>query len=209
MTSRFPSARAGASRPAASAQMGGAAVGDRPAEDVMGEAVDLEEDDPGHIGVDRAAPAARLTADDVPVPGVVLVDRQQRVEDRGQGADPDRDHDPLEDAVDVGPGDQVDREGDEDRVQQQRAEAEGEDRQRQRDPGQHGQTRALRTPITAAAPSAARAPSRTKPGSTSASRSRATASSSRTSRPRQNPKAHRPDQIGRRPDVGDARHRLA
>ena len=102
----------------------------------MGEAVDLEEDDPGHIGVDRAAATPRLTADDVPVPGVVLVDRQQRVEDRGQGADPDRDHDPLQDPVDFGPGDQVDRDGDEDRVQQQRPEAEGEDRERQRDPGQ-------------------------------------------------------------------------
>ena len=66
--------------------MGGAAVGDRPPEDVVGEAVDLEEDDPGTSVSTEVAPAPRLTFDDVPVPGVVFVDRQQRVEDRGQGA---------------------------------------------------------------------------------------------------------------------------
>ena len=107
----FPALEPVRAGPQPAAKMRGAAVGDRPAKDVVGEAVDLEEDDPGHLGVDRGArPAPHLAADDVPVPGVVLVDRQQPVEDRGQGADPDRDHDPLEDAVDVRPGNQVDRE---------------------------------------------------------------------------------------------------
>ena len=71
--------------------------------------------------------------DDVAVPGVVLVDRQQRVDERGDRRHRDRHHDPLEDPVDLGARQDVDREGDEHAVEHERGAAEGEDGERQRE----------------------------------------------------------------------------
>ncbi len=171
--------------PQPAAQVGGVAVGDRPAQDVVGEAVDLEEDDPRHIGVDRGrcagAPDGATTLRYQVSSSSIA---SSAVEDRGHGADPDRDHDPLEDAVDLGAGDQVDREGHQEPVEQQRDAAEGEDGERQRDPGQHRPDQGIEDADRRRRPSAAQPSSRVKPGSTAASRIRA-ASSTRTSRPRQ------------------------
>jgi hypothetical protein len=53
------------------------AVADRAPQDLVREAVDLQEDDPRDVADDRARPP-RLAADDVALPGVVVVDGQQR-----------------------------------------------------------------------------------------------------------------------------------
>ena len=80
--------------------------------------------------------APRLPPHDVAVPGLVLVDREQPVDDRGDRRHRDRHHDPLEDAVDLRPGQDVDREGHEQPVQHQRRAAQREDGQRQREAGE-------------------------------------------------------------------------
>ena len=124
----------------AAAQPGGevrrVAGGQRPVQDVVGEPVDLQEEHARHVALHTLPPPPRLPADDVAVPGVVFVDREQRVEARGERRHRDRDDDPLEHPVEVGAGQEVDREGDEHAVEEQRRAAEGEDRQRQRDPRQ-------------------------------------------------------------------------
>ena len=57
---------------------------------------------PGTSLSHRLLAPPRLPPHDVAVPGVVFVDREQRVDDRGERRHRDRDHDPLEHAVDVG-----------------------------------------------------------------------------------------------------------
>ena len=117
-------------------EVGRVAGGQRPVQDVVGEPVDLQEEDARHLALHVLPPPPHLPADDVAVPGVVFVDRQQRVEARGERRHRHRDDDPLEHPVEVGAGQEVDGEGDENAVEEQGRAAEGEDRERQRDPRQ-------------------------------------------------------------------------
>ena len=110
------------------------AVADRPQQDVVGEAVDLQQEQAGDLGLDDVAAPPRLALDHVAVPPFVLVDRQGVVDDRGRRREHDRDHDRGEHAADLGAGQEVDHEGDQQGVQDEAAEAEGEDVQRQREP---------------------------------------------------------------------------
>ncbi len=108
----------------------GVAVPERAVQHVMRQPVDLEEDDPRHVRLDAVAAPPRLPGDDVAVPGVVLVDRQQRVEESGEGGEAEGDHDPLRHPVEVGAGDLVHRDGDENPVQDQRSPSESQHGQR-------------------------------------------------------------------------------
>ena len=113
-----------------------AAVLQRPQQDVVGEAVDLEEEHAGDLALGHLPAEPGLAANDVAVPGVVLVDRQQRVDRRGESGDHDRDHRPLPHAGDFGPGQEVEREGDEDPVEEERRETQRQHRQRQGEAGE-------------------------------------------------------------------------
>ena len=86
----FPAAQPVRARAQPAREVGGAAVGERPLQDVVGEAVDLEEEDARDVALDHLLAAARLAPDDVAVPGVVLVDREQRVDARGDRRQDDR-----------------------------------------------------------------------------------------------------------------------
>ena len=72
------------------------AVAERPLDHVVGEPVDLEEVDAGHVAsLDRRRPWRRACAlEDVAVVEVVVVDRQQRGRERVDDRDADRDRDP-------------------------------------------------------------------------------------------------------------------
>ena len=98
----------------------------------MGEAVDLQERHAGDVGLDRGLPPAELAPHHVPVPGVVFVDRQQREDAAGHGGQDDRHHDPLPHSADLRVGEKVDREGDEQAVEDEPGEPEREHGERQR-----------------------------------------------------------------------------
>jgi hypothetical protein len=117
-------------------QVGSAAVLQRPHQDVVGESVDLEEEHPGDVGLGHMAAAACRAGDDVALPGVVLVDRQQRVDGCGDRREDDRDHDPVQHLGDFGAGQEVDREGDQEAVEDERGDPQRQHRQRQGEPGE-------------------------------------------------------------------------
>ena len=66
-------------------------VPDRAPEHVVGEPVDLEEVDAGHAHVALGPQVPHAALDDVPVPEVVVVDREQRGDDRVHDRQADRD----------------------------------------------------------------------------------------------------------------------
>ena len=112
--------------------MRGAVLGERPLEHVVREAVDLEKRHAGNVGLDQGLPPAKLALHHVPVPGVVFVDRQQREDAAGDGRQDDRHHDSLQHSADLRIGEKVDREGDEQAVQNEPREPEREHGERQR-----------------------------------------------------------------------------
>ena len=75
----------------------------------------------------------QLPPHDVAVPGLVLVDREQGVDQRGDRRHRDRHHVPSKTPSIRAPGRSIDREGHQHPVQHQRRPAQGEDRQRQRE----------------------------------------------------------------------------
>lgn len=108
------------------------AVAQRPSQHVVGQPVDLQHQQAGHVGRDRVArPGAPR---EVAAEAVLVVDRQQRRGQRGQrGHHHDRGRG-VQDAVDRDARDDR-RDGEQhDAVERQRAEADGGDRQRQCDP---------------------------------------------------------------------------
>ncbi len=110
--------------------------GDRPLEHLVGEPVDLEEEDAGDVRAAEPLPLPRLGADDVAVPALVVVDRQQRRGRRGRDGEEQRDDDRLGEPRHLGVGDEVDREGHQGGIDDDRCEAEGEDVERQGEPRQ-------------------------------------------------------------------------
>ena len=77
------------------------AVAQRAAQHLVGEAVDLQEDHPGDVRRDGARPAG-LAAQDVALPGLVVIDGQQRGGRRRDHRHPHGHHDAREPAVDAG-----------------------------------------------------------------------------------------------------------
>ena len=142
---------------------------------------------PGTSLSTTCAAAPRLPADDVAVPGVVLVDRQQRVDAGGQRRRctivitiPSRT--PSTSA----PGSRSIAKVTSSAVEDQRREAEGEDRERQGEPGEHRPDQRVEEADQRPRRRARRpAPSRTKPAAPRRAAAGCAASSSRTSRPRQ------------------------
>jgi hypothetical protein len=113
------------------------AVAQRAAQHLVGEAVDLQEDHSGDVRRDRAR-AARLAAQDVALPGLVVVDGQQR---GGRGRDhrhPHGHHDAREPAVDAGARADGRREPHEPTVEHERRASEREHAERQGEPAQGG-----------------------------------------------------------------------
>ena len=110
--------------------------GDRPFEHLVGEPVDLEEEDAGDVRAAEPIPLPRLGADDVAVPALVVVDRQQRRGRRGRDGEEQGYDDRFGEPCHLGVGDEVDGEGDEDGIDDDRREAEGEDVERQGEPRQ-------------------------------------------------------------------------
>ncbi len=109
------------------------AIADGALQDVVREAVDLHEDDPGNVGAQCLA-ALGLPADDLAVVEVVVVDGE---EGRGDGVDEseaDGNGDARPDAVHLETLDEQGPEIDEHAVAEQRAKAKGQDRDRQCDP---------------------------------------------------------------------------
>ncbi len=113
----------------------GIAIADGMHEYLVGDPVELEEDDAGDLGVDRPL-GARQPSDDTAVVEIVIVNGEHR---SGGGVDqgqPDGERDPGPDAV-HGETRHHDRgDGHGGPVEEQRAEANGEDRDGQRDPNQ-------------------------------------------------------------------------
>jgi hypothetical protein len=116
-------------------QRRGVAVAQSPAQHVVGQAVDLEEDDARHIRFDPVAPP-RLAAHDVAIPGLVLLDREQRRDQRGQHCQPDHDDDTRPPVIHVRAWHRVDHQRHQQPVQRQSAETERQDAEREREPGQ-------------------------------------------------------------------------
>jgi hypothetical protein len=111
-------------------QGGGVPVAHRPPEDLVGEPVDLAEDDAGNIGLCAVSAPPCLAADYVAIPGLVLVDREQGGEQGGERRQPEGDHDRLCPAGHMHAREHRGREADEDAIENQRRPTEGEHAER-------------------------------------------------------------------------------
>ena len=108
------------------------AVADRAAQHVVREPVDLEEVDARHVGLDPAR-LARPAAHDLPVPEVLVVEREQRGEQRVDHREAERHGNAVPEAVDLDARVERRRAHHDRAVQDERPEPQREHRERQRD----------------------------------------------------------------------------
>ena len=96
-------------------------------QDVVGQAVYLQEDQPGDIALRAVAPTARLPADHIAVPRLVLVDREQRGKQRREQRHPKNDADTRPDVLDARTRNEVDGEHHKHAVQNEAGQPQGQD----------------------------------------------------------------------------------
>jgi len=114
------------------------AVAQRAAQDVVGEAVDLEAQEARHVGLLGQLRALGLAHDDMAVPEVAAVQCENAADQRRDQCEAERDDDGLEQAVEVHVVEEPRRTEQQRRIEDQRAEPERQDRERQREAHDQG-----------------------------------------------------------------------
>ena len=102
----------------------------------LGDAVFLDEDDAGHVGRGGVLASTTRTVGHVLVEPGVVIDRHEARHVRRHDREADRDHERGPEVVDVAPGDEVERDPDDERIDGDRPDPEGQHRQGDHEEGQ-------------------------------------------------------------------------